>query len=312
MYRHHGYNYVGIPAFKDYAHIKAHYESVVPIRGRLEQVRPIGRRRYDWYEIRENQVAIDLSPENPLGTFAKSYACRLYHTDCVEFFPNNDIVVRVNRWKGPTTMGMLTYSLQAHGSIVSASGKWYFRNRKGEDFVLPTGKGEEMLLRLDDEGAYRPTVIPKEYKYKAKRKEMNQVVKVYQDFMEYARNMLSIDNKIVGDFHKLGFEELGFKSSHLTGNGYWSRDAMQNRSVLLQKVIHAQVNNDLEAMYKLACYCAYSFGRYYYNNGYVCDPQSFVKGFKDVLKYVYKDRVFEVVEQPQGVAFFDRNAKYVS
>jgi hypothetical protein len=312
MYRHQGYNYVGIPAFTDYAHIKAHYESVAPIRGRTEQTRPIGRRRYDWYEIREKEVAVDLSPENPLGTFAKSYCARLYQTDCVEWFPNNDIVIRVSNWKGPTTMGMLTYSLASHGSVVSASGKWYFRNKAGEDFLLPTGKEQEMLIRKADDGMYRPSVIPKEYKYKVKRKELNQIAKVYKDFTDYARTMLAIDDKVVSDFQKLGFEQLGLASSHLTGTGYWARDAASNRGVLLQKVIHAQANNDLEVMYKLGQYCAYAFGRYAYRgNVYTCTPQAFEKGFKEVLKYVYHDQVFEVVEQPQGVAFYDRNAKYV-
>ena len=312
MYRHHSYNYVGIPAFKDYSMIKAHYESVVPIRGRVEETRPIGRRRYDWYQIVENTVAVDLCADNPLGTFAKSYACRLYSTDCVEFMPNNDIVLRVNRWKGPTTMGMLTYAMAEHGSIVSASGKWYFRNKAGEDFVLPTEQGEELLLHKADDGQYRPKEIKQEYIYKAKRKELNAIRKKYQPFIEYTRNMFLIDKVIKKDWQAQDamFKELGFANSNLTGNG-WS-DTPKNRTNLLQKVIHAQVNNDLDLMYKLATYCGLSFSRYSYYEGYVCEPDVVVRGFSEVLKYVYHKEVFEATAVEKGKAFIDRNAKYVS
>ena len=312
MYGHQGYNYVGIPAFKDYAHIKAHFKSVDPNRGRVEETRPLGRRRYDWYEIRENTTAVDLSPENPLGTFANTYSCTLGKTKVVEWYPNEDIILRTTHWGGPTTMGMLTYSLALHGTIKSASGKWYFVNKEGGEYVLPRNKGEELLIRKDDNGVYRPVHIKQEYKYKAKRKELNQIVKIYQDFTEYARNMLAIDSKVTGVFDHEVFKELGLGDSHLTGNGYWAKSAGQNRSTLLQKVIQAQATNDLDLMYKLASYCAYSFGHYaYQGNAYHCTPQAFEKGFKEVLKYVYHNQVFEVVAQPQGIAFYDRNARYV-
>lgn len=310
MYRHHGYNYVGIPAFKDYSMIKEHFENIAPIRGRAEECRPIGRRRYYWYEIVKNTVAVDLCAENPLGTFATSYACRLYKTDVVEFFPNNDVVLRVNRWKGPTTMGMLTYAMQAHGSIVSASGKWYFRNHQLEDFVIPTGKGEELLLCKADDGVYRPKEIKQEYTYKAKRKELNAIRKQYQPFIDYARNMFSISNTLAKDYKVTErlCNELGMSSTNLLGNGWEA--CPRHRMRLLDLLKPAIANNDLDMMYKLATYCGYSFSRYNYYDGYICMPEVFVRGFSEVLKYQYAPQVFEVTEAPKGKAFIDRNAKY--
>ena len=314
MYRHHGYNYVGIPAFTDYAHIKKHFEEVLPIRGRTDECRPLGRRRYYWYEIVQNERSIETEGD-PIGQFATTYACRLYKTDVVEFFPNGDLVLRVNRWKGPTTMGMLTYATALHGTIVSASGKWYFRNKKGEDFVIPTGKGEELVLRKADDGEYRPSEIKQEYTYKAKRKELNRIRNTYKEFMEYARNMLAIDDKIKRDYHgdDAMCRQLGFASFNLIGG--WG-NPVEIRTKFLQKVIQAQATNDLDLMYKLATYAGITFGRYTYahNNGgnyYQCDPQVFVRGFNEVLKYVYHDEVFEAVEVEKGKAFIDRNAKYV-
>ena len=310
MYSHQGYNYVGIPAFVDYAHIKKHYNDVAPIRGRTEETRPLGRRRYSWYEIVENTIVTDLSPENPLGSFTKSYACKLYRTNVVEWYPNGDIALRVNTWKGPTTMGMLVYSIAKHGTVVSASGKWYFRNLQGQEFVMPTGKGDELLLSADAQGIYRPSITKQEYKYKAKRKELNKKRKVYEDFIEYTRTMLAMDNNVNTDKGREIYEALGFTSQRLLGNEWGNASA--NRSLLLQKVIHAQAVNDLEAMYKLGQYCAYAFGTHSYRGGFKCEPAHFVRGFTEVLKYAYHNEVFEVVEQPQGIAFHDSNAKYVS
>lgn len=309
MYRHQGYNYVGIPAFVNYAHIKEHYESVAPIRGRNEECRPIGRRRYDWYEIVKNQVAL-LRDNDPLGEFATVYACKLYRTNVVEWYPNEDIVIRVPRWKGPTSMGMLTYALAQHGSIVSASGKWYFRNRNGEDHLLPMGKGEELLIRKADDGFYRPLNVAQEYMYKAKRKELNAIRKKYQPFIDYARNMFLICETLPKDYKATEelCKELGVGSTNLTGNG-WDITG-KNRIKFLAHVDNAVASNDLDAMYKLATYCGYSFSRYSYYEGYHCDANAVVRGFTEVLKYQYATQVFEAVAVEKGKAFIDRNAKY--
>jgi hypothetical protein len=311
MYNHQGYNSARIPCIENHAQAKHHYENTKPIRGRSTDIRPLGlNRRYSWYEIVKKQIAVDLSPENPLGTFADSYAARLYQTDCVEWLPNGDVVLRVNAWKSPTTMGFMTFSLRAYGKIESASGKWYFVNNKGQEYVMPTYKGDEMVLRADEQGYYHPTVIKTEYKYKAKRKELNRIRKVYADFIEYTKNMLSIDSKINTDVGRKIYEDLGLSSQRVLGYSQWG-NAPANRDALLMKIIQAQSTNDLDGMYQLATYCAYAFGGYHYRDGFSCMPQWFVKGFSEMLKYAYHKEVFEAVEQPQGIAFIDRNARYV-
>ena len=310
MYRHQGYNYVGIPAFTDYAHMKAHYEEVAPIRGRTEEVRPIGRRRYDWYEIVKNQVAL-LKDGDPLGEFATVYACKLYRTNVVEWYPNNDIILRVPRWRGPTSMGMLTYAMAQHGSIVSASGKWYFRSKDNVDYLLPDGKDGELLIRKADDGFYRPLDVAQEYRYKAKRKELNRIRKEYAPFVDYARNMFLICDTLPKDYHAVEnlCKELGVKSTNLTGHGWGS--TVENRTAFINKVKEAINSNDLDLMYKLATYCGYSFSRYNYYNGYECNANAVVRGFTEVLKYQYATEVFEAVEVEKGKAFIDRNAKYI-
>jgi hypothetical protein len=310
MYRHQGYNYVGIPAFKDYAHIKAHYESVAPIRGRSEECRPIGRRRYDWYEIVSEQSSIE-EDGNPLGIGVTTYACKVYRTKCVEWYPNEDIVVRVPRWRGPTSMGMLTYALAQHGSIMSASGKWYFRSKDNVDYLIPEGKDEHLLLRKADDGVYRPVVVKQEYRYKAKRKAMNEIRKRYEVFMTYTRNMLAIDGSVPKDYQQNEqlCRQIGMSSYNLLGS--WG-SAEDNRTKFLESVTLAQNNNDLGAMYLLATYCTIVFGGYNWQaQNYTCAPKVFDRRFNDLIKHVHYEEVFEAVEAEKGKAFIDRNAKFV-
>lgn len=69
------------------------YETTKPIRGRSEDVRPIGQRRRDWETI--TKKAIDES--------MYSFSAKLYKTECVEYFPNGDIILRCGSWPTPTT-----------------------------------------------------------------------------------------------------------------------------------------------------------------------------------------------------------------
>lgn len=68
------------------------YNTTKPIRGRKEDVRPIGQRRRDWETITSRDVE-----------GGKSYIAKLYNTNCVEYFPNGDIMIRCGDWATPTT-----------------------------------------------------------------------------------------------------------------------------------------------------------------------------------------------------------------
>lgn len=75
-----------------YKWYEAKYNTTKPIRGRSVDVRPIGERRRDWETITSQDVE-----------GGKSYSAKLYSTECVEYFPNGDIVVRCGEWATPTT-----------------------------------------------------------------------------------------------------------------------------------------------------------------------------------------------------------------
>ena len=78
---------------RDYNHYKTKYHSTVPIRGRDEDVRPIGNRR------RTHELIT--TKKYPCGQV--SYCATLYGTDVVEYHNNGQVTLRTNGWATPTT-----------------------------------------------------------------------------------------------------------------------------------------------------------------------------------------------------------------
>lgn len=77
-----------------YDDVKAHYESIKPIRGRAVEIRPCGTRRKDWQQIVKHEDG--------------SYSYRLFQTDCVTYKPDDTIVIAANNWHTPSTSEFIT------------------------------------------------------------------------------------------------------------------------------------------------------------------------------------------------------------
>ena len=323
MYRSRTYNSARLPALINYENAKAHYENAVPIRGRYPEERPLGKnRRYSWMQIHKRVRSIE-EEGNPVGKFITTYACQLYSTDCVEFFPDESIVLRVNNWRGPTTMMFLNYTLENFGSIQSASGKWYFVNKGGEAFVMPTRRDTELRIHFVDGHGYRPVDVKPEYKYAMRRKEMNKLRKYYKDFIEYGRTMLLADGSVEGSESRQELlKKYGLGTSRFTGNDIYTRwdhngdrhiklEIADERNKLMKFVNIAMDKNDLEMKYDLMRLVAWENAWYSYRaSHYTSDPARFVRAFDEIIKYHHRDVVFEPVEQEIGVPFTDRNEKY--
>ena len=122
-----------------FKHYEAKYNSTKPIRGRSVEIKPIGQRRRDWETITSQDVE-----------GGKSYSAKLYSTECVEYFPNGDIVVRCGEWATPTTAEFIF----AHSPF-----RCFKRHKKlwiqnGEQ-LLPIN-GELRMKYLGAEGGWGP------------------------------------------------------------------------------------------------------------------------------------------------------------
>ena len=323
MYRSSMYNSARLPALINYENAKAHYENAVPIRGRYPEERPLGKnRRYQHMQIHKRVRSVE-SEGDPLGKFVTTYACQLYTTDCIEFYPDESIILRVNSWKGPTTMMFLNYTLENFGRIESASGKWYFVNKGGEAFTMPTSRGDELRIHFVDGHGYRPIDCKPEHKYVMRRKEMNRLRKYYSDFIEYGRTMLMAETNIGGgNTLRAVLEKYGFRGHRFTGNEIYSHydygsdvrkefRIADERNKLMKLIELAMDKNDLEMKYDLMRVVGWESAWYSYRNNFqTLNPATFVRAMDQLIKYHHRDTVFEPVEQVIGVPFTDRNEKY--
>ena len=302
------YNAARIPRITGYEFIRDHFKEVVPIRGRSQECKPLGQnRRFTWYEVAEKTNCY-MSEAEPLGRLEKSYACRLGKHDMVEFFLDGSIVIRDNHWHSPTSMGFLTHSLKAFGSIVSFSGKWYFQNHAGKQYLLPSND-EGLRIVVSEGGFYTPTNPIQEYTLAVKRKEMNKHRKIFKEFMDYTRTMLAMDERVTMDTE----EALGFQGRGVVGSpNYWSaRKDPENRVMYMDYLNKVTAGEDLNLMYSLAQFSAGAFGAYRYEyKGVSCTPAEFDRGFAEFLKYQFCDEVFEHKPVPIGEGFFNRNQRY--
>jgi len=303
------HNCARIPLITGYEFMRDHFKAVVPIRGRAEVCKPLGaNRRHDWFQVAENTNCY-MSEDEPLGRIEVSYACRAGRSDMVEFFKDGSIIVRDNTWHSPTSMGFLTHTLREFGTIKSADGgKWYFVNKKGLAYLLPSNE-EGLHLVKDENGFYTPTNPIQEHTYSAKRKELNKHRRLHKEFMEYTRTMLGMDERVTMDTA----EALGFKDRSLTCDDHWSgKHSAENRVKYFGYLDKIKATNDLDLMYSLAQYTASCFGGYRYQlKAHACTPSEFDRGFADILKYQFADDVFEAKPVEIGEMFFNRNQKYV-
>jgi hypothetical protein len=323
MYHTSTYNSARLPSIANFDMAKRIFEEVKPIRGRYPEQKPLGKnRRYTWMQIHKRHSSKE-SEANPLGEFVTSYACQLYSTDCIEFFPDGEVVLRVNQWKGPTTMMFLNYVLEEYiGRVGSEGSKWYFINKLGEAFPMPTAHNTGMSLKFVDGFGFRPTEIKQEHKYQVRRKEMNKLRKYYDDFIEYGKSMLMADGHL-GSWENLrGLRDaFGFKIDDFKGYHEYSRydgdkpiliSIAEQRNRLMRLVQDAMEKNDLEMKYKLMYVVASGASYYSYrDSSYSSSADRFAKAFDEIIKYHHEDVVFERIPQDIGVPFRDRNAKYV-
>lgn len=306
------YNSARIPTITGFEFMRDHFKSVVPIRGRSVVCKPLGKnRRYTDYEVRENTNCY-MSEAEPLGWIEKSYSCRLWSTDMVEFYKDGSIVVRDSSYHSPTSMGFLTHCLTNYGTIESHGGKWYFKNKAGEAYLLPDYDKEKrsgLHLVANEQGIMRPTNPIQEYTYRAKRKELNKLRKYYKEFMDYTRTMLAMDQRITT---QCPLEALGFNGKNLTPHGWHGMQyAKGNREVFFRLVQRAMDTGDLDLTYNLAQYVGASFAGYSYNTkSYECTPKGFERGFTEIIKYQHHEVAFDKQEHPIGYGFFDKNKKY--
>lgn len=166
-----------------YEFFKEKWEKTKPIRGRSVDVRPIDNyRRYrDWETIEKRFVRCDGGVEQEV------YACHLYQTDVVLYYPDGSIGLRIDSWATPTTADFMTchspfYICKRYNKI------WVYPNGHSVDEAYPIPEEGELRLVVGADGSYkpdRPIKIEKVVVDRTKAKDAREKIK---PFIEWAKS----------------------------------------------------------------------------------------------------------------------------
>jgi len=171
-----------VPRVSTYKHARKIYNEAVPIRGRAEEVRPLGRRKdADTYWCRmkkDGSEAIELV---------------LYRTAVLTFKPNGDIVVQTNGYSTQSThefIGQVLLGVLCNG--VRGNTVLSIRDKAAQQWVRHiVPKNESVTLRMVDGHITVPE--PKgNYEYRLDRKAVKNLRIRYKDFYTYVDSMIKI------------------------------------------------------------------------------------------------------------------------
>lgn len=157
----------------DFREAELFYKSVVPIRGRAEDVRPLGARRdADKYRVLKQ---------------GDTYTARLYNTDVITFKPDGEVVIATDGFNTALTMSFIAEVLGIGAG--RQRGTNVFRI-SGQNYIT---KGKE-VLRIKHIGNGQFDIISenKHFQYVINRTGANSVRRRSADFRGYLRGFVSL------------------------------------------------------------------------------------------------------------------------
>lgn len=288
----------------NYQQAKAFYESVVPYRsGSDKGKRPLGRRRYNYCQIHQYDET-------------NAIALRLYGSDVVTIFPNDEFQISLCKWDTVSTR-----------QFISACTPFAVKYDRGTTFLQVEGgwypfKNSEEPLIVRDYKVIDPTP---QIVHKLNRAAMRDIHKRYGAFREYVANMGKLlvgiqETELTAAFGTA----IERRNMHLALPSPSSRyfygvvKPVEHLKDFLHQVEVAQANDDLEKFYALFLRLGVSTLRYNsfvktYVAGWSDDVAiggPMLKYFDEILKHIYKEDLFVVKEVPIGEVKANTNRKY--
>ena len=304
----------GLPTVESHAKAKEIYEGIVPYRsGGDKGKRPLGNRRYNYCQI-EHYAETD------------AVALQMFGSDVVTWFPNGEVHVSLCKYD---TIGTRQF--------IWATTPYDIKHERGETYLQVAGgwyafADSETPLIVKNNVVVNPTQT---YTYKPRRDVMKSLQKRYGGFREYVKTMGLITNAItdkdVEDVAHLMPRETVTHMNNLkritrlvlpvARNRYYhgTIKPRENLAAFLQDVEKAQEAEDLEAYYAMFVRLGVSSLYYHsYQHAYVAawaDKDSpigkvMLAYFDEILKHMYREKVFTRVEVPIGTKVSNVNRKY--
>jgi len=284
----------GIHSLANYNEAFHKWESTKPIRGRTEDVRPLGHRRS------ADQYKIEVLPEGGV-------ACVLYKTPVVTFFGNGDVRILNDGWNSQSTCHFIDEVLWEVRSRIFANNLLVsFKDNPSEEFTIPEGG---LFLRRNGQGGFTIINAKAHTVHTIDRKGANNVRARYADFTNYLSRMcrlkgnslyLTEDMKAVFGLNKHG--HLAIPCS-LANNFYneWVEGVKTFHAWIADT--NAETQND--SYYKALLLMAWSFGNQKWEagtaKGYVLHEQKAMTGLHNLLIGLHRSEILKEKVLPIGV-----------
>lgn len=219
-------------SIRTYEFYKNKFNNTKPIRGRDVEVRPIGQRRRDWEKVTRKDLGD--------GTFA--YCAKLYDTECVEYHPNGDIVLRVNGWQTPSTAEFI--HTHSPFTCFKKNRKLWVKMQVHEEVKVYPLSNEPMRFKWNGAHGYEPAqpiVIKKQVVNRSKAKAAREPV---MPFVEWARVFINMSDGWL--MHETQKQVFGWGE-----NGYIHKDSRSPKETFA-KLVEALDSDTPEETYMWA------------------------------------------------------------
>lgn len=185
--------------YQDYKNL---HDSIKPIHGRAEDVRPIGKRRRDHERIEMDGDVV---------------VCRLYNTQCVRYYPDGRIGLQTGSWATPLTADFI-HTHSPWQCFKRNNKLWVIVPSETEKYLhYPIPTWEELQFEVVG-GRWQPVgevVIEKRVVNRDKAKAARAP---YKPFLDWAKTFLKMsDGWIMHETRKeaVGFGSRGYHYTHI-------------------------------------------------------------------------------------------------
>jgi hypothetical protein len=167
-----------VPRVHNYADALRIHSNTKPLRGRAEEIRPLGNRRdADTYHIRKAGNVI----------FGESIELVLYKTPVITFEPDGDVVLFVDNYNTVATHQFLSHVLGISAGGVRRTTVLTINNSK---YTLA---GQDKLrLRMDGDGKWQVLNPTQQWTWRLDRKAVTNVRSKYGEFYKYLKGFVNL------------------------------------------------------------------------------------------------------------------------
>lgn len=281
-----------LPQIRRYAKALDHYERTSPIRGREEDIRPLGKRSKCNMRIEKN---------------GEEVRAVLYGTPVLTYTPDDIVTINTGSWTTVSSNKFIGALLGTNCGSVNGKSVLY-----AENGVFLMKDGMRVRWELGDNGTsrlnvldYYPSVV-----HKVRRSVIGQKRKIIKEFWEYTKNLAAITPKT--DVPLDTENELLMRDKNHGGGAYCEK--------LVGKILALGSEPDYEKMLVLwktvaflACPCDMQYDRVqgkWKAITALVNQKNMLSFVNESLKWHYRDEVFETIVLPRGEVKTDINHKY--